>query len=433
MREFCSEDLLKCIHCGLCLQSCPTYVETGNEADSPRGRIYLMRAVSEGRVLWQAGAVEHIDGCLGCRACEPACPSGVAYGLLIEIARAQVERSPARSRVQRTMKLWLLNLMTKPRAFAFAIRAGRMFSPFFGDGALPTPLARLLGVEKVVAKLPLVPVGARRGRLTGVYPPAGERRGRVGLLTGCVASVLFHEVNVATIAVLQHNGFEVVVPPEQGCCGALHVHNGFPEEAQRRALRLMECFERASVDAIVVNSAGCGSTMKEYGRLFACTPHEERAQIFSARVKDIMEFLTEAGIVLPSRPLAGQNGASELVVTYHDACHLAHAQGIRRQPREIIRGIPGVRLVELEEADMCCGSAGIYNLLQPEMASRLLQRKVERVRATGAEIVLTGNPGCLAWIAQGLRDHPRPIIIMHPVELLHRAYQQEGNVSYNSR
>lgn len=433
MQKFRSEDLLKCIHCGLCLQSCPTYIEDGSEADSPRGRIYLMRAVSEGRVQWQAGAVEHIDGCLGCRACEPACPSGVAYGLLIEIARAQVERSPVRSQTQRAMKRWLLNVMTNPRAFAFAIRAGRMFSPFFGDRALPTPLARLLGVEKVVAKLPSVPVGAKQGRLAGVYPPAGERRGRVGLLTGCVASVLFHEVNVATIAVLQHNGFEVVVPPEQGCCGALHVHNGFPEEARRRALHLMGCFGRVSVDAIIVNSAGCGSTMKEYGRLFACTSYQEQAQAFSTGVKDITEFLAEAGIALPSRPLVGRDGSSELVVTYHDACHLAHAQGIRRQPREIIRRIPGVRLVELGEADICCGSAGIYNLLQPEMASRLLRRKLERIRATGAEVVLTGNPGCLAWIAQGLRELPQSITIMHPVDLLHRAYLREGNASYNSR
>ncbi len=433
MQEFRSEDLLKCIHCGLCLQACPTYVEAGSEADSPRGRIYLMRAVAEGRIQWQTGAVEHIDACLGCLACETACPSGVKYGLLIEIARAQVERSPARSSVRRLAKKWLLDIMTQPRAFALALKAGRAFAPLFGGGALPAPLARLLGAGMVVAKLPQVRSGTSHTRLAGVYPPVGERRGRVGLLTGCVASVLFHEVNVATVAVLQRNGFEVVVPPEQGCCGGLHLHNGFPEEAERRALRLIECFERAGVDAVIVNSAGCGSTMKEYGRLFACTPHDERARAFSAKVKDIMEFLAEVGIATPEHRLTGRDGRSDLVVTYHDACHLAHARGIRRQPRQIISSLPGVTLVELDEADMCCGSAGIYNLLQPEMASRLLKRKVERVRATGAQIVLTGNPGCLAWIAQGLNDLPEPVAIMHPVELLHRAYHKEGDASYHPR
>jgi glycolate oxidase iron-sulfur subunit len=421
MHQFRNEDLLKCIHCGLCLQSCPTYVEEGSEADSPRGRLYLMRAVSEGRIQWEAGAIEHIDRCLGCRACETACPSGVAYGYLLEIVRAQVEGSPARSAVRRAAKRLILNLMTRPGAFALAIRTARLFSPLLGDRALPVPLARLLGAQEVVAKLP--PVYRKGGKLASVHLPTSERRGRVGMLTGCVASVLFHNVHLATAAVLQHNGFEVVVPPKQGCCGALHMHNGFPDEARRLALRLIECFEQEPVEAIIVNSAGCGSTMKEYGRLFACTPHEVRARAFAAKVRDVMEFLAEVGIRAPEHPLVGRDGRSGVIVTYHDACHLVHAQGIRRQPREIIRSIPGVRLVELEEADMCCGSAGIYNLLQPEMASRLLQRKVERIRATGAEIVLTGNPGCLAWIAQGLRQLPQPITAMHPVELLHRAYR----------
>jgi len=424
MREFHSEHLLKCTHCGLCLQSCPTYLETGSEADSPRGRIYLMRAFSEGRIRWDSGVVEHIDLCLGCRACETACPSGVEYGLLLEIARAQVERSPARHSVQRTVKRLLLDLMTNPSAFAAAMNTARWFKPLLGDRALPQPLARWRSVNASVATLPQPHGKMKRGSLAPLYTPVGERRGRVALLTGCVASVLFHEVNVASVAVLRYNGFEVVVPPEQGCCGALHVHNGFIVEGRRRALRLMECMEREPVDAIIVNSAGCGSTMKEYGRLFTGTPHEERALAFAAKVRDIMEFLAESGIRKPVRPLSGRGKDSSLVVTYHDACHLAHAQGVRKQPRDIIGSIPGVQLVELEESDMCCGSAGIYNLLQPEMASRLLQRKIERIRSTGAEIVLTGNPGCLAWIAQGLRECPQPVEILHPVELLYRAYEQ---------
>jgi glycolate oxidase iron-sulfur subunit len=428
MREFHSEHLLKCTHCGLCLQSCPTYVETGSEADSPRGRIYLMRAISEGRIRWDSAVAEHIDLCLGCRACETACPSGVEYGLLLEIARAQVERSPARHSLQRTVKRLLLDLMTNPSAFALALNTARWFKPLLGDRAVPTPLARLLGANAVVAKLPQSHGKMKRSRLSPRFAPIGEQRGRVALLAGCVASVLFYEVNLASVAVLRYNGFEVVVPLGQGCCGALHVHNGFIEEGRRRALRLMECMEREPIDAIIVNSAGCGSTLKEYGKLFAGTPYEERALSFAAKVKDILEFLAEAGIRQPVRPLSGRGKDSSLVVTYHDACHLAHAQGIRKQPRDIIRSIPGVQLVELEESDVCCGSAGIYNLLQPEMASRLLQRKIERICATGAEIVLTGNPGCLAWIAQGLREWAQPMEILHPVELLYRAYEQAESV-----
>lgn len=419
MRSFRQEELMKCIHCGLCLQACPTYLEEGNEASSPRGRIYLMRAVAEGRIEWQGRAITHIDQCLGCRACEPACPSGVAYGTLIEIARAQTELSPARPRRQRVAKKLLLHMMVRPALFALAMRTGHLFSPLLGKEALPAPLARLLGVQQVVAHLPPLPRSPER--LRPVYPPLAERRGRVAVLTGCVASVLFPQVNHATVTVLQHNGFEVLVPPRQGCCGALHLHNGFPEEGRRLALHLISRFGEEPVDAIVVNAAGCGSTMKEYGKLFACTPHEERARTFAAKVRDIMEFLAEVGVRTPL-PLLREGETKERIVTYHDACHLAHAQGIRQQPREVIRAIPGVKLVELPESDVCCGSAGIYNLLQPEMAARLLRRKVERIAATGAEVLLTGNPGCLAWIAQGLRALPHPMEVLHPVELLSRAY-----------
>lgn len=422
MGAFRREQLLKCIHCGLCLPSCPTYLQTGNEADSPRGRIYLMRAVAEGRIKWEPEAVNHIDQCLGCRACETACPSGVAYGSLVEMARAQIERSKVRGSVQRWAKRWLLGLMADRRRFALAMRIAHFSAPLFGGRVLPRGLARLWGAREVVLRLP-------EGRLTmhpmrylaGEYPAIGEKRGRVGLLVGCVASVLFHEVNVATIAVLQHNGFEVFIPREQGCCGALHLHNGYPDEAKRYARRLVRCFEREQVDAIVVNAAGCGSTMKEYSALLDNDTTAQDARRFSARVIDVLELLQQVGIRSPRYALAGQDGVSPLVVTYHDACHLAHAQGVRAQPRQLIQSLAGVKLVELTEADVCCGSAGIYNLLQPDMASALLQRKVEHIRATGAEILLTANPGCLAWIAQGLRSYS--IRVMHPVELLYWAYQ----------
>lgn len=422
MGAFRREQLLKCIHCGLCLPSCPTYLQTGNEADSPRGRIYLIRAVAEGRIEWEPAAVKHIDQCLGCRACETACPSGVAYGSLLEVARAQVERSKVRGSVQRWAKRWLLGLMADRRRFALAMRAARFGAPLLAGRALPKGIARLWGAREVALRLPEGRITMQPMRyLAGEYPATGEKRGRVGLLVGCVASVLFHEVNVATIAVLQHNGFEVVVPRGQGCCGALHLHNGYPEEAKRYAMRLIRCFEQERVDAIVVNAAGCGSTMKEYSALLDGSVAAQDARRFSARVTDVLELLDREGLRPPRYTLVGRDGVSPLVVTYHDACHLAHAQGVRAQPRRLIQSLAGVELVELTEADVCCGSAGIYNLLQPEMASALLQRKVERIRATGAEILLTANPGCLAWITQGLRPHG--IQVMHPVELLCWAYR----------
>lgn len=424
MERFQQEELLRCIHCGLCLQACPTYVETGKEADSPRGRIYLMRAAAEGRIDWRHSASEHIDRCLGCRACEPACPSGVQYGSLVEVARAQVECLHVRSAVERFVKKLLLEATTRPALFALSLNFARLFAPLTKGKALPPLLGRMLEAHQQVVDLPKQKGWYRVGRLPHHLPALGGKRGTVGLLSGCVASVLYHQVNVATAGVLQRNGFDVVVPAQEECCGALHIHNGLPQQARKRALRLMRCFEQVEVDAIIVNSAGCGSTMKEYGDLFAGTSYGERARAFASKVKDVTEFLIEQGFRVPTCPLTGRNGRTNLVVTYHDACHLAHAQGIRKQPREIIRSIPGVELVELVESDMCCGSAGIYNLLQPEMAARLLDRKIKRILSTKAEIVLTGNPGCLAWIGQGLCHFLEPIPVMHPVELLYHAYQR---------
>ncbi len=397
-------DLQKCIHCGLCLQACPTFVETGQEAESPRGRIYLMRAVVDGRLRWEQVA-PHLDACMGCLGCQTACPSGVPYSRLIEAARDEVERH-ARSPFQRWVRQqairgfttpWRLQLMLKTARWLRLKRAPRWF-------------ARLLGAPQAVVRLPQQ-AAPSLAHLPEQIAPQGTPKGRVGLLLGCVMRVLFPQVHRATIEVLTHCGFEVVIPPRQGCCGALWVHNGYPQHARRLARQLFRAFR--DVDYIAVNAAGCGSVMKDYPLLFAGTREEPVAHAFSQRVRDLNELL--AGLELPPlQPLT-------MRLTYHDACHLVHAQGIREQPRQLLRQVPGVELIEMEGADMCCGSAGIYNLLQPKLASAALQRKVAAILATGAEAVVSANPGCTLWIAQGLSEAGHPLPLYHPVEILARA------------
>ena len=398
-------DLQKCIHCGLCLQACPTYVATGEEAHSPRGRIYLMRSALEQRTNWQA-VHPYIDACMGCLGCQTACPSGVPYSRLIEGARAEVERH-ARTPFQR----WV-----RQQAIAHFTHRGHLrmllgIAHRLGFRRAPRWMVGLLGASEPAVALPTLL--RARWPMQSVYLLQGSVRARVGLLIGCAQAVLFPAVHQATIRLLTLAGYAVHLPNRQNCCGALWVHNGYPDRARHLARQLFRAFE--GLDWVVVNAAGCGSTMKEYATLFADTPDAGRAQAFSARVRDIHELLAESELPKPSFPIPFK-------VAYHDACHLLHGQGIREAPRALLRQIPELQLVELEHADMCCGSAGIYNMLQPQLAKHALARKVEAIRNSGAQVLASPNPGCTLWIAQGLREAGLVVGVYHPVELIAKAY-----------
>ncbi|HLT57488.1 MAG TPA: heterodisulfide reductase-related iron-sulfur binding cluster [Limnochordales bacterium] len=406
------DQLLRCVHCGLCTSVCPTYLELGSEADSPRGRIYLMRAVAEGRLAWTADVLEHLDSCLECRACETACPAGVAYGQLLEAARADIAQTYRRPWRER-----LLFGLFRDALFPYPGRLKAALAPVRIGGGLLRRLAGLLprDVRHMLALLP-PRLDTDAPPLPAVIPPQGERRFRVAFLAGCVGQVLFQPANWATVRVLAANGCEVFIPPGQGCCGALHLHSGAVETARRLARRNVDAFDLDGVDAIITNAAGCGSTLKEYGQLLAGDPvYEERAARFARRVRDVTEFLAAIDLVPPTRPV-------RRVVAYHDACHLAHGQGVRVEPRRLLAAIPELKLVELRDSDHCCGSAGLYNILQPEMAARLLDKKMAAIRETGADTVAAGNPGCVMQIAKGVREQGLAIDVRHPVELLAEAY-----------
>jgi glycolate oxidase iron-sulfur subunit len=394
-----------CVHCGLCLSACPTYLELGTEADSPRGRIYLMRELQEGSLSLSADVVRHLDLCLGCRACETACPSGVRYGELIENARAYVEAHHPRPRFDRLRRRAMAWLFPRPQVLRFLL--------------LPLRLLELVGVlawvRRVVPRAALVPVLRSWPPLPAVVEARGPSTRRVGLLAGCVAQVLFASVNRATVRVLTRHGCAVETPPAQGCCGALYLHAGDREAAQTCARRNIDVFAR--LDTVVVNAAGCGAVLKEYGALLAGDPqYAERARAFSAKVRDVNELMATLPQETPTRRL-------ERKVTYHDACHLAHAQGVRDAPRQLLRRIPGLELIELPEGDLCCGSAGTYNLTEPAMAQRLGARKAENIRATGADIVAVANPGCAMQIQAALAATGRALHVKHPIELLDEAYE----------
>jgi glycolate oxidase iron-sulfur subunit len=381
---------LACIHCGLCLSSCPTYLETGNENDSPRGRIYLMRAVQEGKLPLGATAVNHIDLCLGCRACEAVCPSGVHYGELLESTRDFIERRHRRSLFQRILRRFAIEQVFPHR--------NRMKLAL-----LPVRFLRLLRAEAWLPKfardaLALLPERASEAVLPEESPSTGSlRRGRVGFVSGCVMSVLFGETHRASLRLLNRAGFDVVTPRSQVCCGALFSHGGNLERARECARHNIRAFESLNLDAIVINAAGCGSTLKEYGHLLGHDPQfAERARQFSARVKDLTEWLAP---VLADLKLEVPKAES---VTFHDACHLAHPQRITRPPRDLVRAVAREHFVEMPESDVCCGSAGSYNLTEPEMAERLQRRKIENILKTGAKVVVTTNPGCLLQIRAGL-------------------------------
>jgi glycolate dehydrogenase iron-sulfur subunit len=452
-------DLMRqCIHCGFCLPTCPTYAVLGTEMDSPRGRIYQMQAVAEGRMAISSDFVEHMYCCLGCRACETACPSGVQFGKLIEAAREQIQLEAAPISASVEAELPALSQQpdatpaTAQPATAFAQQALRRF---FFDWMLPSRpltslvfaglkiyqrsglqnLARRSGLLERIDQLPTPFQGqlstpeALMPQATGdllpdplpeITPALGPRRYRVGFISGCIMDQVYRDINEATIRVLSANGCEVITPRSQQCCGALHVHAGEGERGRQLARHNVDIFEGYACDAIIINSAGCGSNLKEYGHLLRDDPaYAERARAFSAQVKDVSEFLID---------LDPQTNMGELpyTVAYHDACHLAHGQKIRQQPRQLLRRIPGLKLVELKEADWCCGSAGIYNITNQEMAGKLLERKMQNISASKASIIATGNPGCMMQIALGARARGLDLQVLHPVQLLDEAYRAGG-------
>jgi len=414
-----TEIALDCVHCGFCLPTCPTYLVLGNEMDSPRGRIWLIRSASEGKIGITDNFAKHMNLCLLCRACETACPSGVKFGFLMEAARGQVDRQYQYSAAERRFRDFILHTFTdigRLRAMTGLLRLyqGSGLQKLVRASGLSSLFGRLGQME---ALLPAIPDQRLRTDLPEVIPAKGEKRGRAGLLTGCVQRFFFAQVNSATARVLSENGYEVVAPKDQGCCGSLLVHEGEREQAKAFARKTIDIFERASVDVVVVNAAGCGSVMKEYWELLHTDPaYAQKAEAFSKKVRDVSQLLAQV-------PLNGRLRALPRTVTYHDACHLAHGQRVRQEPRKILKAIPGLQLVELKESDFCCGSAGIYNLLYPELAQQFLDRKIERIKETGAQVVVSGNPGCSLQIEKGLKERGLNIRVLHPVELLDWAYR----------
>jgi glycolate oxidase iron-sulfur subunit len=422
------ELVLDCVHCGLCTASCPTYVETSNEADSPRGRIYLMRSVIDGTLPLDADVKQHLDLCLNCRACETACPSGVQYGRLIEPFREYMaELEPGR-------QVQSLNAIQKFLLFhVFPYRSRNRVS------LAPARLMQWTGLDWLAEKsglMNLVPESLRNmkrmlpalkphyGQLPEVLEPVGKPRARVGLFLGCVADSLYPETNYNTAKVLQANGCEVWIPRSQGCCGALHYHAAEEAPAREFAAANCEAFgandaeKFKSLDAIITNAAGCGYQLKDYSHMMHATPQAEAAARLQSKVRDISEFLMELGPVKPTHPL-------RIKATYHDACHLRHAQQIFKQPRALLEMIPGLELVPLPESELCCGAAGSYNLTQPEMADRLGKRKTTNIASTGAKALFTGNVGCLMQITRHLKAMAPDVWCAHPVDALWASYSGE--------
>jgi glycolate oxidase iron-sulfur subunit len=415
------ELLDECVHCGFCLPTCPTYLLDGEEMDSPRGRIYLMDLASRGEIPLDGTFARHIDGCLGCMACVPACPSGVQYDRLLEATRPQVERNIPRAPADAYFRRLVFRLFPYPRRLRVATALG-LFYQRLGiqaavrrSGLLDRLPARARALDTL---LPPVRLRALFARTQTFVPARGARRKRVALLAGCAQRVYFGHVNAATARVLAAEGCDVLIPRGQPCCGALSLHAGLDSDAARRARQTIDAFAASDVDAIVVNVAGCGSTLKEYGELLAGDPdYRDRAAAFSAKVRDVHELLAELEPVAPRHPIRAR-------VAYHDACHLANAQRVTSQPRQVLGTIPGLEIVDIVEAEICCGSAGIYNLVQPEAAERLGRRKAEHLLAARPDVIATGNAGCLLQIRRFL-DGGIPVV--HPIELLDAAITGRGD------
>jgi glycolate oxidase iron-sulfur subunit len=413
------EDYARCVHCGLCLNHCPTYRLWQLEADSPRGRIHQMILVNEGKLPLSDKFVEHIDKCLDCRSCETACPSGVEYGKLVEHARARIEQAYPRSKFSRLIRNFVFNqLLPFPSRITAAARLLRFYqrsglqSLTRGSGVL-----RLLGLAEREKLLPRIDDEFFYGNFGKTFPAVGPRRARVAFFAGCVANVTFSALNDATIRVLSANGCEVLVPDAQLCCGALAAHAGVRETARELARKNLAAFRKGDFDAILTNAAGCGSTLKEYDHLFSAgEPEHSAAVAFSRNVRDVTEFLAALGLSANLHPLPTR-------VTYQDSCHLLHGQKIREAPRQLLRAIPELEFVELPYSDICCGSAGVYNVTQTDAALELLAEKMRHAKQTGAQIITTANPGCLLQLRAGAEMHGTAQEVLHVVELLDRALQ----------
>jgi glycolate oxidase iron-sulfur subunit len=410
---------LDCVHCGLCTAACPTYVITGNENDSPRGRIYLMRSVTDGRLDLTPDVRRHLELCLDCRACETACPSGVQYGKLIEPFRVAMEKPGGENKTNDWFHRWILF-----RLFPYSNR--------MRAALVPARWAQWLGLDRAAKALGLLhllpprlrqlvdmlpPLPSAEPQLPEFLPAIGPKRARVALFTGCVGDAIFRPTNWATARVLQENGCEVVVPRGQACCGAIHFHAGSSDPARQFADANLRAFPLDDVDAVIVNVAGCGAMLKDYGHHWHDAAQSAREQ-FANKVKDVSEFLDSLGLIPPQ-------GEIPLTATYHDACHLGHAQKIREAPRRLLAKIPGLKLKELPETELCCGAAGTYNLTEPEMSGRLSERKMQNIVSTGARVVITANAGCLLQIAREARKQGEKLWVAHPVDLLDLSYRRQ--------
>lgn len=415
-----------CVHCGFCLSTCPSYRVLGTEMDSPRGRIYLMDAINEGQIQL-ADVVQHFDSCLGCLACVTTCPSGVEYDKLIAATRVQVQRHYQRAVGDR----WFRQLIFQTLPYPQRLRA--LLWPLWLYQKLGlADLEKRLGLLKRLLPKPLAamyqllpPLSAKtfRDRYPKVVPAQGKKRGRVGVILGCVQRLFLPEVNEATIAVLSANGFEVVLPPQQGCCGALPHHQGEADQAQTLARQMIDCFAAAKVDAVLINASGCGHTLKEYHHLLATDPaYGDRARDFVQIVQDVQVFLVKQGLVTPLHPLADR----PLTLVYQDACHMIHGQKIRLEPRQLLRQIPQVQLREPLDAALCCGSAGVYNILQPDVAAELGRQKVRNLLNTRPDVIVSANVGCTVQLRQYLQEQRSRVPIYHPMQLLDFAIRGEG-------
>lgn len=407
-----------CVHCGFCLATCPSYRVIGKEMDSPRGRIYLMDAINKGEAALTDATREHFDSCLGCLACVTTCPSGVEYDKLIAATRPQVERNQSRSLWEKFIRLIIFNL------FPYPDRLGIFLPLLYVYQKLGIQkLVRQTGLLKLIAPnlaamdsiLPKITLDSFRNNLPDTIPAQAEKKYRIGVILGCVQRLFFSPVNEATVRVLTANGCEVVIPKTQGCCAALPAHQGQEKQAQDLAKQMIDSFAGTDVDYIIINAAGCGHTLKEYGHILENDPeYKDKAQEFAAKVRDVQEFLSGIELTAKLSPLT----EGELTIVYQDACHLLHGQKISLQPRQLLRKISGVKLKEPIDAALCCGSAGVYNMLQPEVADELGQQKVDNLLNTGAELIASANPGCSLQIKKHLELKGKEITLMHPIELL---------------